>query len=229
MARDIGNLLRPARPTEFEAGETVITNTYLQSASPARALPQVAYVDRGLVRGAWHRPAIAPAHRLTVMIAGDRRWIGLDAFKYAENLFRYTALVPTTAWVLPLSDLVDRLPREVLIDALESTSLAWCTAVSVVSLRGQKLHRRAMHLLYDLSRLHPRPSLQVTQKVVAELLGVSRQTLSPVLRQLQQKGLVRLGYGSVSIEDPTKIIEELRRTAGGTTDLDAHATAGWHT
>ncbi len=203
----------------FDAGEPVLANTYLQAGAANRDA-HVAYVHEGLVRGAWHRPAIAPSYDATVSVSGDRCWIGLDAFKYRENLFRYTALVPTTAFVLPLAALVDRAPRAVLLDALENASLAWCTAVSVVSLHGQGLERRVMLLLYNLRRLHPRPLLEVTQRVVSELLGVSRQALNPVLKDLEQRGFVRLGYGKLVVETSDRLIAELRRTAGDTASPD---------
>ena len=226
MSRELAAFLATFAPLEFEPGETVIANTYLQTTTRDRT-PEVAYVVKGLVRGAWHRPAIAPSHHVTVAVLGDRCWIGLDAFKYRENLFRYTALAPTTAIVMPLSELVERAPREVLLDALENVSLAWCTAASVVSLKGQRLERRTMLLLYNLSRLHPRPALQVTQQVVAELLGVSRQGLSPVMKRLEEKGLVRLGYGKVIIEAHERIIEELRRTASETSEPEGGSTSFW--
>jgi CRP-like cAMP-binding protein len=213
MGDDLTTFLRGVgEPREFAAGEVVIANTYLQP-DVERRVPTVGYVGKGLVVGAWHRPAIARGHEVTVSVAGDRSWIGLDAFKYRENLFRFTALVPTRASVFPLADLVERAPRPVLLDALENMSLAWCTAVSVVSLRGQAFERRVMLLLYNLRRLHPRPVLEVPQRVVADLLGTSRQTLSPALKELERKGLVRLGYGKVVVDASERIIEELRRTA----------------
>jgi CRP-like cAMP-binding protein len=212
-------------PTEFAIGETILDNTYLQ---PDRGQPaEIAYVREGLALGAWHRPAIDRDQDSAVLVVGDGNWIGLDAFKYGENLFRYSALAPTTAWVFPLSTLVEAAPREVVLDALRSVSLAWCTAVSVVSLKGQGIERRAMLLLYNLARIHPRPDLRITQQVVAELLGVSRQSVSPVLKRLEEKGLVRLGYGKVAVQDPKQIIEELRRTAAGRAQLDSSPGSLW--
>jgi hypothetical protein len=66
----------------------------------------------------------------------------------------------------------------------------------------------------------------VTQKVVAELLGTSRQALNPVLKKLEQGGLVRLGYGEVIIEEHDRIIQELRRTADGS-QPDASSASSW--
>lgn len=214
MNPELDSFLAPFAVTSFAAGEVVIANTYLQPGVTDRTA-RVAYVRHGLVCGAWHRPAIMPSHSAATVVTGDGSWVGMDAFKYRENLFQYSALAPTTAHVLPLSEFVQRAPRSVVLHALEITSLAWCTAASVVSMRGQPLERRAMLLLYNLRRMHPRPDLEVTQKVVAQLLGVSRQALNPVLKSLEARGLVRLGYGKILVQEHSRIIGELRRTPAG--------------
>ncbi len=222
MNSEMAAFLSPLPAASFAVGDVVIPNTYLQKEVADRT-PRVAWVKSGLVCGAWHRPVIAPSHSVAIVVAGDGCWVGMDAFKYRENLFQYSALAPTTAVVLSLADFVAKAPRGALLDALEKTSLEWCTAASVVSMRRQPLGRRAMLLLYNLRRLHPRPDLEVTQKVVAELLGVSRQALNPVLKALEGRGLVRLGYGKILIQEHSRIIEELRRTAAGPEGLEHRA------
>jgi hypothetical protein len=199
-------------PVEFERGQTLIRNTYRQ---PISGEPALGYVFEGLVRGAWNRSAIAPKNRSTAVIAGDRRWIGADAFKFGENLFRYYALTPTVASIVPLSFMRKEAPRRVLLDALHSVSLHWCTAASVLSLGGDTLYRRTLLLLYDMARLHPRPEIEVRQRDVADLLGVARQTLQPVLKQLERQNLVELGYGEISIGDASDLYAALRLDGTG--------------
>jgi CRP-like cAMP-binding protein len=170
----------------------------------------VGYVVEGLVRGVWHRSRLAPASRATAIVSGDGRWIGADAFQYGKNLFRYAALTPTTASLIPLGYLRDEAPRPVLFDALWSVSLAWCTSASVASLGSESLARRTLLLLYDMSRLHPRPEIEVRQKDIADMLGVARQTLQPVLKALQERGLIDLGYGEIIIGEPIQLARKLR-------------------
>jgi len=203
-------------PRVFERGETIVLNSFLQ-ASGEKDEPALIYILEGLVRGAWNRSAIAPGSRATAVVAGDGRWLGADAFKFGENLFRYEALAPTTASVVPLAWMRDQAPRSVLLDALRTVSLDWCTRVSVLSLGSESLYRRTLLLLYDMSRLHPRPELEVRQKEVAEMLGVARQTLQPVLKRLERKGLVDLGYGEIAISDPDGLMVALR-SRGATPD-----------
>lgn len=192
----------------FERGETLVHNTRHQSAVPDSG--SLAYVVEGLVRGAWNSPFIAPDHHATTIVSGDGRWVGADAFKYGANLFEYVALTLTTASIVPLAALRDDAPRAVLLDVLSCVSLDWCTAASVLGLGSDTLERRAMLLLYNLARLHPRPEIEVRQQDVAELLGVTRQTLQPVLKSLERSGFVALGYGEIVVGESEALLAALR-------------------
>lgn len=206
----------------FERGETLLENSLLLTAdfadpTDAREVPvepgpppHLGYVLEGLVRGVWDRNTLAPANRATAIVAGDRRWVGVDAFKFGKNLFRYAAMTPTTASIIPMAYLLNEAPRVVLLHALKSVSLDWCTSASVLSLRGDTVIRRTLLLLYDLSRLHPRPEIEVRQHDIADMLGVTRQTLEPVLKRLEGRGLISLGYREIVIGDPKDLVAELR-------------------
>lgn len=218
-------LLEKFPPESFERGATLIDSPLLETAdfeptaesgapnTEAEAAPRVGFVVEGLVRGTWNRSPIAPQNRATAIVAGDGRWIGADAFKFGKNLFRYAALTPTVASTFPLSYILDEAPREVLLDALRSVSLNWCTMASVLSLGNDTLGRRTLLLLYDLSRLHPRPELEVRQKDIADMLGVTRQTLQPILKGYEKRGLISLGYQEIVIADPVDLVNRLRRKA----------------
>lgn len=210
---ELRDFLTLCPPRQFDRGDTLIHNTYHRAAPrPDTSPASVAYVVEGLVRGAWNGPFIAPETRATTLVAGDGRWVGLDAIKYGANLFRYDALTPTSACVVPLSYLLNDAPRALLVDALRCVTLDWCSAASVLSLGNEPLERRTMLLLYNLFRLHPRPELEVRQQDVAELLGVRRQTLQPVLGELQAAGLVTLGYGEICVGNADALLAELRAT-----------------
>jgi hypothetical protein len=211
-APELRALLERFPPRVFQRGQTLVHNTRHQAAPQSAG--SLAYILEGLVRGAWNAPFIAPANRATTIIAGDGRWVGADAFKYGANLFRYDALTLTTASVVPLEYLCDKAPRAVLVDALRCVSLDWCTSASVLSFESDTLERRTLLLLYNLFRLHPRPEIEVRQKDVAELLGVARQTLQPVLKRLTRAGLVDVGYGQIVVGDAEVLLAELRAPSG---------------
>jgi hypothetical protein len=206
----------------FERGETLIETVLLETmdfapksgpgggAPVTESAPLVGYIVEGLVRGMWNKNTLAPRSRATAIVAGDGRWIGAEAFKFDKNLFRYIALTDTTATVVPLTYVVEEAPRAVLLDALRSVSLHWCTTASVLSLGADTLERRTLLLLYDLSRLHPRPELEVRQKDIADMLGIARQTLQPILKTFESRGLITLGYGEIVIGDPLDLVRKLR-------------------
>jgi CRP-like cAMP-binding protein len=164
---------------------------------PESARPFVAYVREGLVRGLWSEA--------TILVAGDGQWVGLDGLRFAENRVRYVALAPTRAVPIPLRDLLDRAPAAVLRDALKSSGQAWFAAASTLSLVGAPLSVRVLAFLHEVSRRHPRTQLELPRQVVAEMVGISRQALSPVLQQLEREGLVGLGYGRITIPDPARL------------------------
>src|SRR5690349_14353007 len=183
--RPLDALFAAHPPQTFERGELLIESVLVQTsdltktASPSITPPDlqqaavVGYVVEGLVRGMWNRSRTGSSARSTAIVSGDGRWVGADAFKFGKNLFEYTAMAPTTAIVVPLAYMLEEAPRPLLVDALRSVSLDWCTAASVMSLGADTLARRALLLLYDMSRLHPRPELEVRQKDVADMLGVA--------------------------------------------------------
>lgn len=51
-----------------------------------------------------------------------------------------------------------------------------------------------------------RLDLRLSQEALADMLGVSRQSLNPVLRQLQADGFVSLGYATIVICDLAKLL-----------------------
>lgn len=209
-------------PRGFEPGESIITSATVGTAElslpppltsgsrPRRRNSRAAYITEGLVRGMWHRRPMAPGRASTMLVSGDGRWIGADAFKYGENLFQYVALAHTTAHIVSLDAVCEDAPREVLLDFMASVSMDWCTATTLLTMGAESLSRKTMLLLYDMSRLHPRPELEVRQRDLADILGVARQTLHPVLKQFEERGLLTLGYGEIVISDPMEFIRRLR-------------------
>jgi CRP-like cAMP-binding protein len=214
---EISDLLRRFPSREFERGDILIENTYRQPSRVRR--PTLAYVVEGLVRGVRNRSVVAPRNRATVVVAGDGRWIGFDAFKFGENLLRYVALTPTTACVIPLSH-VEQAQAGLLLRLLQDVSLQWWTVASVMSLGNDTLVRRTLLLLCDLRRLHARPEIEVRQRDLADLLGVARQTLHPVLKALEKAGLVSLGYAEITIGDAAPLLAALT-AEGGAPDPEA--------
>jgi CRP-like cAMP-binding protein len=70
--------------------------------------------------------------------------------------------------------------------------------------------------LANLARRTPRrpkgATIQLRQEDLANLVGVSRQTIAPLLRDLQIRGIIRLGYGYIEVLDRAGLEVEAGRS-----------------
>lgn len=71
--------------------------------------------------------------------------------------------------------------------------------------------RRRLAALVRLRRSdrtgHDNVALDVTQADLSRMIGVSRQTLNRLLGQLQERGLIELGFRKITIPDPRRLLE----------------------
>jgi len=196
-------------PRRFDRGDVVLHGLVPGAPAPKRE-PALGLVVAGLVRVSWMRGYGAPGSRASAVVAGDGRWIGAEAFRTGENLFLYEALVPTTAALVPLDWIRSKASPAVLFDALHSVSLDWCRRISGPGVSRETDYRRTLVLFHDLRRLHAAPAIELRQKQVAEMVGVRRKELLPILQRLERAGLVRLGFGEVSVGALEDLREALR-------------------
>jgi CRP-like cAMP-binding protein len=82
-------------------------------------------------------------------------------------------------------------------------------AESVALPPRQRLASRLLLLARALGQAGVLATIRIGQQDLAEMLGLTRKTVNGHLRQFQQQGLVRLGYGEIELLDPAG----LRRTA----------------
>jgi CRP/FNR family cyclic AMP-dependent transcriptional regulator len=77
----------------------------------------------------------------------------------------------------------------------------------------QRLGRRLCLLAqgYGTRTDAPRRSIRLSQEQLAQMLGVSRQSVHKALHALETRGLVRVRYGEIELAD----LEGLRRAASG--------------
>ncbi len=195
-SREMSRFLALFPERTFEKGEVLIRGRGA-GPRPPRPDPRVGFVIEGLVRGTRRGPG--GGRRATGLLAGDGRWFGFDALHHGENLFRYEAVVPTTAAVFPLRAIIEEAPRSVLLGALTSAGMDWCTASSLAGSWAGSLRDRVLILLREEFRLQDRPEIEVRRQDIADLLHVTRQTLHPVLRELAAEGVIDLGYGVITL------------------------------
>lgn len=78
------------------------------------------------------------------------------------------------------------------------------------------VERRVLRRLDELARVYGvnaegKVSVPLTQQEIAELAGTSRATVNDVLRDAQNRGLMKLGRGRVEIVDTGALAERARR------------------
>jgi CRP-like cAMP-binding protein len=116
-------------------------------------------------------------HRVLVQLAGGAYRVPIDVVRY--ELLKNEAF--RTAMITSVADL-----------AMQSTQSALCVAFHPI------VPRVARWLLQ--TRDHSRSStLEVTQDVVAQMLGVFRQRVSPALMELEAHSLIHQGVGRIHI------------------------------
>lgn len=73
-----------------------------------------------------------------------------------------------------------------------------------------RLARHLIRLVEGLGTQAPRYEIRLHQQQLAQMIGLSRQTVNPALRKMSQSGLLKQAYGCITIVD----MDELRRMAG---------------
>ena len=129
-----------------------------------------------------------------------------------DSEYDVSAREASVAFVIPiprLRDLRDQFPS--LIKACEQQFVlrARLFQKRLAVDPGATIDTRVASLLHLLSSLYGSPcaqgiefSVKLTQADMAEWLGLSRQRMNFVLKQLETEGLIRLEYSSLRITDP---------------------------
>lgn len=163
----------------------------------------------------------ASGHRHLFAFSRQGDWIGILYLMASGNhLFDHIARGPTTLLAIP---------NEVLMREMQTEPSVCLALLRRLSLRAEIKYRRvtldpgvpllkrlawALQMMGELYG-HARGStielgVRLSQSDIADWLGVSRQHLSPHLKQLEKNGVIGLGRASVSILDG----ERLRQLSG---------------
>ena len=90
--------------------------------------------------------------------------------------------------------------------------------------------RRRLAALVQLQREdrteHGHVALDVTQADLSRMIGVSRQTLNRLLGQLQERGLIELGFRKITVPDPRRLGEVAAEPEEATAPSIAPRTRG---
>ncbi|WP_346837429.1 Crp/Fnr family transcriptional regulator [Microbulbifer sp. SAOS-129_SWC] len=202
--RAIESLASLARAQRYAAGEVI----YLQGAQQS----QLSIVAEGQVRicssNAGGREAI-------LAILGAGAWFGDTVFSPGlPRVFGATAHdaclivdIPGDACRRVLADFPEAYPV-----ALDLVSRRLWAAMSIIqddALRGTEA-RIGRRLLF-LAQMHGQPGdgkpvqFRLTRELLANMMGMTRQGVHRVLKNIEARGLVDIHYGSVTIADPERL------------------------
>ncbi|GAA4422380.1 Crp/Fnr family transcriptional regulator [Acidovorax lacteus] len=143
----------------------------------------------------------------------DGEWFGEgSAIKSEVRRYHVIALRPTTLMCLPLP----------LFDALRSQSLGFNQYLvqhlnmrlgqAMTIIEAGRVGSPAYRVALYLSRLFWRSTrrLNLTQDELGQLVGLSRQTVNRVLRDLEAQGIVRVEVGRIAIVDDDALARTLQ-------------------
>lgn len=74
-----------------------------------------------------------------------------------------------------------------------------------MEIAGRSAFEQVVHFLIHETEERGDPTVEMTQSELAETLGVGRQTVSRVLRQLAQLGLFTARRGRIDVLDPQRL------------------------
>lgn len=168
-----------------------------------------------VLEGAMRVGAVSPEGKEALLtLVESPHWFGeISLFDGQPRTHDAYAEGTTRLLWIPQAPLLDWLAREPGhwrdLAVLMSHKLRWV----FVALEQQSLLAAAPRLAHrllqiaegygerDVAQWH----LQISQEQLALMLSLSRQTINQILRNLEQSGVVRLGYGEVEIVDAPRL------------------------
>lgn len=174
---------------------------------PEGALPdQVLFVESGLVTLHWNDRQGDGAE---VDAAGAGEAIGLpEALARRPRAFEARAALPTTGLLASADALRQRVEQDP-----AAATVAWSLALDRLTqsrraagcaVRHGARQRLADHLLL-LHRAAEGGRLSVTQEGLGAVLGVYRTTVTALLAEFVEEGLVEAGRGRLAVRDPMRL------------------------
>lgn len=164
------------------------------------------YLVEGLVKGL--APSKLSDKEMSVVhVTGEHHWIGLEALVSGKNTVGYQALAPCRFYRMNIADLKRRDSPELL------RSLLWDSAWTMDLLFNKRrvdrfpLEVRVLNCLGDLRDCTDAIEIMITQQEIAELVSASRVKVATILRDLERRDIVELGYKFIRLPNPEALQE----------------------
>lgn len=184
----------------FASGEVIL---YPGVPGPRDALYRV---RRGLVR---IQLVDEEGNALTLRFVGEGEFFNEEAFTGAERHYFAEALTPTTVEALD--------PRGLSTKDLEALNLSLVAALQqtyrrIERLVSQRLKNRIAAALLEFAKTPlakkdeaGRTVVHLTHDELASAVGSVRETVTKVVGELAREGLIKSGYGKITLLNPKKL------------------------
>lgn len=198
-------LVQSGTRREFQAGDRLLEQ--------GRSGDWVLAVLAGRVKVLYSEPA---GHELLLAVRGPGDLLGEFAGRdRGPRMATVQALEPCIAHTLSMSEFTEFIRRNSVGDALERYVMAKVreTARRTWQVAHQRIATRMAGLMCALIGAagpdHAAPhQIPMSQEDIATALGVVRSSISPVLADWRERGLVELGRGRITVLNPSGLRDE---------------------
>ena len=144
-------------------------------------------------------------HISTLSFKGEWDWVGLDCFEDGENINQYISVTDSQVWMMPLEWIINSAPKVVtlsIISQLHETN-AYLHASHILQSRSLKC--QVLWSLWEFRRHYSLPEVPISQQDLADISGIHRSKINPILKQLEKDGLVESGYKYIILKGQKEI------------------------
>ncbi len=197
----ISHFLEPVslpRPTELDGPDSEISHVYF----PVTGIASIVAIG-------------AEGEMVDTTMVGREGMTGLPVFLGTGQMpVRTMVQVPMTGFRLRSQVLRDELERGgMLVNLLQRYTQVVMVSMAQLILcnRRHRLDQRAARWLLQVDERVDESQFEVTQEFLSEMIGVQRPSLSVIVRQFKDDGLIAYTRGQISITDRERL---LRRACG---------------
>lgn len=197
----IRNTLDQGEFVQLEAGERV---TKQRDGSP-----QLGFVIEGMLKGVVH-PQHGTIDHTLVSVVGDEQWFGAECIPSGHNI-EYVTMIESRVRLFPLSWFHNDAPEAVVRAVLYDAAWELARTLPLHYIGKLTLRQRVLSRLCDIRDVSSLPEIKITHGDLASLVGVHRNKVGIVLRELEDEGLVECHYGEILLGPREALFEAYRR------------------
>jgi CRP-like cAMP-binding protein len=163
----------------------------------------------------------ASGREVTLSIRGPREPFGYSEAVIGEQRTRQAGVLhDAEIWELGTDAFLDMLASrpDIMLAMLGSMMFRFTRSSEMrAELRGTTAYSKVGYVLLQLARStpelisSPQPQLRITHEEISRVCDLSRQTVTTILGEMRDAGLVDLGLRSIKLQNPSRLDELLER------------------